>query len=124
MDSRDLVPEADVKRMEEYGDLIVTTFGKPVAFAYDQGRDCRIDLNSPSDIKYVVIREDIAKGERIREYRLSGLTGGEWKTLRQGSCTGHKRIEVIKGGQNSAIRLEVLKYEGDPYFRSVECFLK
>lgn len=53
-----------------------------------------------------MIMEDIAKGENIREYKLSGLIDGKWKVLATGSCIGHKRIEKINKEKCSAANLK------------------
>jgi alpha-L-fucosidase len=70
----------------------------------------------------VVIMEDISKGERILEYKLSGMADGKWQQLGNGFCIGHKRIEVIKEGIFSAIKLEVLKSDGTPIIKSLACY--
>jgi len=70
----------------------------------------------------VVVMEDIAKGERILEYKLLGMTDGNWQLISNGSSIGHKRIEVIKDGMFSAIRLQVLKSDGTPLIRTLSCY--
>ena len=74
------------------------------------------------NLTYVVIREDISKGENIREYKLSGLVDENWKPLATGSCIGHKRIEVIRKERCSEVKLEVTKSVGVPVIRSMDCY--
>jgi len=66
--------------------------------------------------------EDIARGENIREYRLSGLQNGKWEQIAAGTCIGHKRIEVLKKESFSAVKLEVLKSAGIPAVKSISCY--
>ena len=79
-------------------------------------------MQSPAEISYVVISEDITKGENIREYKLSGKVDGKWKLLATGSCIGHKRIETIKKERCSALKLEIVKSDGVPVIKSLACY--
>lgn len=122
IDDRGLVPDADIKRMTEFGDLIKSSFGKPLANVSGSGKEISLKLQSPSEVSYVVISEDITKGENIREYKLSGQVDGKWKLLATGSCIGHKRIETIKKERCSAVKLEVTKSVGVPVIKSMACY--
>lgn len=122
VDDRGLVPDADVKRLAEFGNEIRKNFSKPLASTAGQGNLFTIKLDSPGKINYVIIGEDISKGERIREYNLSGLKDGKWETLSKGSCIGHKRIETVHGGVYSAMKLEIIKSAGVPQISGMELF--
>lgn len=122
VDDRGLVPDADVQRMEEFGKMIRQTFSDPLLKTSGQGNEFTLDFKSPKRLGYVVIMEDLKDGERILEYNLSGQTGTGWQQLASGSCIGHKRIEVIKEGEFTAVKLEILKSRGTPSIRSLECF--
>ena len=122
IDDRGLVPDADVQRMTEFGNTVRKTFGKPLASVFGSGKEFILNTDKNSEISYVVIMEDIAKGERIMEYKISGLENGIWSSLSKGSCIGHKRIEPIKKGRYSIIKLEITKSEGDPVIRSFGCY--
>ncbi len=122
IDDRGLVPDADVKRMTEFGDLIKSKFGKPLANISGSGKEISLQLQSPAEVSYVVISEDITKGENVREYKLSGQVDGKWKLLATGSCIGHKRIETIKKERCSAVKLEVTESVGVPVIKSMACY--
>ena len=124
IDDRGLVPEADVRLLNEFGELIKKSFSEPLGNTSGQGNEFMVKFQSPKAVTYVVIMEDIARGERILEYKLSGMTEGKWQQLGKGSCIGHKRIEVVKGGMFSAVRLEVTKSEGTPAIRNLACYGK
>ena len=72
VDDRGLVPDADVKRLNEFGELIRKNFKEPLGKTSGQGNEFIVKFQSPKPVDYVVIMEDIAKGERILEYKLSG----------------------------------------------------
>ncbi|MGV8090563.1 MAG: alpha-L-fucosidase [Mangrovibacterium sp.] len=122
VDNRGLVPEADVKRLTEFGDELKRQFAKPLGKTKGKGEVFTIDFKSPQTVNYIVIQEDISKGERIREYQLYGKENGEWELIKTGSCIGHKRIEIIKKENISGIKLEIEKSQGKPFLKKLICF--
>jgi len=122
IDDRGLVPEADVRRMKEFGEMIKKNFSKLLGKTKGSGKELIVRFKSPKPVASVVIMEDISKGERILEYKLNGMTNGNWQLLGQGSCIGHKRIEIVREGKFSAIKLEITKSEGTPLIRSLACY--
>ena len=122
INDKGLVPEADVRRLNEFGELIKKNFTEPLGQTSGQGNEFTIKFKAPKAISYVVMMEDIAKGERILEYKLSGMTDGKWQLVGTGSCIGHKRIEVIKEKIFSAMKLEITKSEGTPLIRNIACY--
>jgi alpha-L-fucosidase len=122
IDNRGLVPDADVKRLTDFGEAIQKNFSEPIGRTSGTGPQFTVKFNSPRQVSYVVISEDIENGERIREYKLSGLAGGKWEPIATGSCIGHKRIEVVKSGMFTAVRLEILKADGGSTIKSLLCY--
>lgn len=122
VDNRGLVPNADVQRLKDFGQLIRNNFSDLLGKTDGSGNEFTVKFKSPKLVSYVVIMEDIAKGERILEYKLSGMTEGNWQLISNGSSIGHKRIEVIKDGMFSAIRLQVMKSDGTPLIRTLSCY--
>lgn len=122
VDDRGLVPEADAQQLGEFGDEIRSLFSKPLGSINGKGNEFIIEFNLPQIINYVVIQEDIFKGERVREYKLYGKEKGDWQVLSEGSCIGHKRIEKIDNKNLSGIKLEIIKAEGTPNIKGIECY--
>jgi len=122
IDDRGLVPDADVSRLSEFGEIIRKSFSDPLGTTEGQGNEFVVKFRSPKPVSNIVIMEDISKGERIREYRLSGLSGGNWTSLGKGSCIGHKRIERVNKEIFSAVKLEIVKSEGIPVVREFTCY--
>jgi alpha-L-fucosidase len=122
VDERGLVPDADVRRMKEFGQIIRKNFAKPLGETSGQGTEFTIKFKSPQKIKFIVMMEEISKGERTLEYSLSGMEGNKWQIIATGSVIGHKRIEVLKEGVFSEIKLEILKCDGKPEIRSFACY--
>jgi len=122
VDDRGLVPDADMKRIAEFGQEVKKRFSSALGSTSGNGNLYTIRFKSPQPVNYVVIQEEISKGERIHEYNLYGMKNGQWKSLSQGTCIGHKRIEVIQGKAFSGIKLEIIKSEGKPQIKKMECF--
>ncbi len=118
-----LVPEKDFKRLEEFGKEIGRRFSRPLAEAKGQGMVTLLRLPRPSLVNRVVIMEEIALGERIRAYTLEGLVpGGEWVKLAEGTCVGHKRIEVLAPREVAALRLRVTRCVAPPRVKKVAAY--
>jgi len=67
--------------------------------------------------------EDIAQGERVREYVVEAYVDGlfrdwEWFELCRGSCIGHKRIHLVAPFESTAIRVRVKEAVGEARIRS------
>ena len=70
IDKNGLVPDADVKRAKEFGDIIRKTFSKPIRKISGKGYELSIRLNKETNISRIVLSEDIAFGERVLKYKL------------------------------------------------------
>ena len=108
-DPRGLLPEADVKRLEEWGAAIQKEFSKPIASTSGKGKEIFLSLKNPQSLKNIVIQEDISQGQRVRTYSVQALTDGEWKIIAEGESIGHKRIHLIEPTEVLELKLEILQ---------------
>ncbi len=120
-DTSGLMPEADVARCREFGDWIGKTFGgKPLAETSGNGPEIVLEL--PADarepVTHIILQENIANGEKVREYVVEAELDGAWKQVGGGTCIGHKRIEKIEPCGARKFRLHVTKSDGTPEIRS------
>jgi len=122
IDDRGLVPEADVKRLNELGNEIKRSFSNPVGETAGSQNNLEISFDAPQTLNHVVIQEDITTGENVREYNLYGKSGDNWNLISTGSNIGHKRIEKISNQEYSAIKLEIVKSDGKVNIRKMACF--
>jgi len=122
VDNRGLVPEADVKRLAEFGEELERDFSKPVGTTKGEGNVFTIGIEPNQKVNYIVIQEDISKGERVRQYTLSGRMNNEWQLLSKGSCIGHKRIEKVEVENLSEIKLQILEAVGIPSIKLMAVF--
>lgn len=99
-----LIDEKDVIRLKEYGDFLKTSFSNPIKYkmeisAYNSELQPEyvLTLDVPlSKIKYVVLSEDISKGQRIEEFMIyTNHNGGTAFPLYKGGTVGYKKICCI-----------------------------
>lgn len=121
-DRRGLLPELDAARLQELGAEIRRRLGTPAAETSGEGSELTLELDAPTAIGHLVLMEDISRGERIREYAADIRIGGEWRELTSGFSVGHKRIEPLTPVTAEAVRLRVLKSEGEPLIRSLQAY--
>jgi len=89
----------DITRLKELGDLIKSEFAEDKKMPYTIEREdlsstqCRFTLKFPEwkHIRYVVLREDIAKyGQRVESFQIAYKIGDE--QFYTGFSIGHKQI--------------------------------
>jgi len=106
-DDKGLLPEADVQRLKEFGDNIRNRFAAPIAIEKGNGNQIFLKLPKETKINHLVIQEEIAKGERVRQYSVEALINGKWKEIATGESIGHKRIQKIAPIKTNQIRLKI-----------------
>lgn len=121
-DTTGRLPQADVVRLKEWGDRIKELFGDPIKSRSGKGSEIYLKLPEEKEISMIVIQEDIARGERVREYIIDGKTENGWLTIATGSCIGHKRIEIIDPVKVSKIRLRITVSEGLPLIKNLSVY--
>lgn len=94
-----LIDDRDAARLAELGELIARQFGEELSDGVAQSgsplQPCfRISLKKPlRHAKYVVLSEDISKGQRVESFRITaGDNPAEPFPLYQGATIGHKKI--------------------------------
>jgi len=121
-DPTGLLPQPDVKRLKEWGNEISRRFGTPVATTSGTGNEYILELKKSAIINYVVLQEDIAIGERIRQYRIESFSNGRWSEIDKGQVIGHKRIQKIEPVKAKKLKLVIEKSLGEPKIRTFEVY--
>jgi alpha-L-fucosidase len=117
------LPEVDATRLAEFGAEIKRRYGKPVAETKGEGETLELKLSKPAQLDAVMIMEDIARSERVREYLIEGRApGGKWAQLGTGQSIGHKRIQSFPRQQLAAVRLRFTKSIARPAIRRLAVF--
>jgi alpha-L-fucosidase len=120
-DNRGLIPDADVKRLKEWGDAIQSQYSNPIAvWKRDQG-DYILKIDKP--INEIVLQEKIEQGERVRSFVIEVLIDNKWVKVNEGSCIGNKYIHVFEQPiVCKKIRLRILESHGNPLIHSFTIF--
>jgi alpha-L-fucosidase len=129
------IAAADARVARAFGDEVRRRFGTAVAETSgavdaDAGfatahlpRTLTLQLpGGPRRLDHVVLEEDLAGGERVREYRLEGLVNGAWTLLGTGTAIGHKRIHPVGPVTAAAIRLACARVAAPPMIRRFAAF--
>lgn len=122
VDDRGLVPEADVKRLEEWGSAIRADFAKPLAVCQGDSEETILKLSSAQPTKYIVLREDISQGERVLEYTVQVSENGNYRELHKGTNIGNKRIIKTDGATIDAIQITVTKSKAQPQISEISVY--
>jgi alpha-L-fucosidase len=122
IDRDGLVPQPDMKRLKEFGDEIRRRFGRSIAETSGHGYSLELALAKPSVIDNAIIMEQITEGQRVRQYVLEGLHGGQWTELARGQSIGHKRIERFNSIEVTKVRLRVTEAVAEPLIRKLALF--
>ena len=139
-----LFDERDVKRLKELGTLLKQEFSKeiPASVNKEEGGGptqpvYRITTEKPQkNIRYVVLQEDIAQGQRVESFRiLAEFASGSQYPLYQGTCIGHKKICQLQdpfAQQNpltddslpeiSTIKVQVTAARGEVLMKEIRLF--
>ena len=118
-----LLPKGDMERCREFGNEIRRRFSTPLAETGGSGEQVVLTLKRPSRVNHVALMEDIAHGERVREYVVEGLVAGEtWRTMCEGTSIGHKRIQHFPEQEVSQLRVRLTKSTAPPRIRSFAAY--
>ncbi len=122
-DTTGLIPQADMRLYKAFGEEIDRRFKTPLAAISDKkGAVISLPFPEKQSINHVITMEDYRDGERIRSYKIEGLTDGKWKTLCTGQSVGRKKIDYFPDVEASEIRIVVDKSAGVPLIRNFAVF--
>jgi alpha-L-fucosidase len=144
-DRRGLLPEADVKRLEEFGAVLRKSYGEnlmakihtPLRQAADAALDgdpetfwsapvgshhavLEANFARPVTFDHTLVMEWLNNGQHVERFRIEAWTGQAWKLLVEGSAIGHKRIDRFPPVTASRIRLNILASSAEAHIREFQ----
>lgn len=122
VDTSGRVPQEDVDRLTAFGNELEKRFKKPIAAVSGNGKEIILKAKANQAKHFIIIQEDISRGERIRKYVVEALSGNIWKPVAEGLSVGHKRIHEVEGLQAQQIRLRVIGSEGVPQIKTLALY--
>ena len=115
-----LLDDAEVARMTELGDEIGKRYGMPLAEA---SGSALVQLPEAMSIGSAILMEDIARGERVRQWRLEARRrDGQWREAARGESIGHKRIARFEPVVADAVRLSIDRAAGEVTLRRLAVY--
>lgn len=126
-DDHGAVPEAQMKRLAEFGQEIRTRFGSPLkvtsAVMTETTGNVLLPLGDNMTVDHVRLREDIRGGERVRQFTLEARTGpNTWNTLFAGSHIGSRQIVPFPPVKTTELRLQIVQSAGPPAIAEFAAF--
>ena len=145
-DKRGLLPDVDVKRLEEFGATIrnrylenligkerIPNADKDAAFDGDPdtfwsaptGSHHAIleaDLRKPVTFDHALTMEWLNDGQHIEHYRIEVWANGKWQSIMEGHAIGHKKIDSFQPVTASRIRLNILSSSAEAEIREFQLF--
>jgi alpha-L-fucosidase len=122
-DTSGRIPEADARRVAEFGAEIKRRFGRALAETSGKGESIELSLGKPARIDHVLMMEDIRQGERVREYVVEAWADGGWREIARGAAIGHKKIDRLAAPvETEKVRLRVTKSAAEPILRKLAVY--
>jgi len=145
-DQRGLLPDADVKRLEEFGVAIRNRYSKNLvakAHVRNAANEAAFDGDSdtfwsaPPGSHHAIIESSFEKpvafdhaltmewlndGQRVQHFRIEAWDGSNWKTVVEGHPIGHKRIDSFPAVTASRVRLNILSSSAEAHVREFQLF--
>lgn len=146
-DRRGLLPEADVKRLEEFNAALRKRYGQNLIAKEhtrtDEATEAALDgdpdtfWSAPAGSHHAVLEADFAKpvtfdhtlvmewlndGQHVERFRIEAWTGKDWSSLVEGSAIGHKRIDHFPSVTASRVRLNILSSSTEAHIREFQVF--
>lgn len=109
-----LIPTGDEQRLKEWGTEINHRFGTPIGRTAGQKKSLTLKLKNKQPVDHCIIQENIARGERIRQYKVEAKVNEKWQIICSGESVGHKRIETFKSIEATEFRLSILQTIATP----------
>jgi alpha-L-fucosidase len=145
-DRRGLLPDADVKRLEEFGAAIRQRYSENLIAnerirnaatnpAFDGDPDTfwsappgshhallEADFRKPVTFDHTLTMEWLNDGQHIEHYRIECWSNGNWTPIVEGHAIGHEKIDSFRPVTASRIRLNILSSTAEARIREFQVF--
>lgn len=145
-DRRGLLPEADVKRLQEFGNAVRKEYGNNLVArharttpelerALDGNPDTfwsappgshhailDMSFERPVTFDCVLTMEWLNAGQHIQKYSIEIYSEGKWTEVARGQAIGHKRVDRFAPVTASRVRLNILSSSAEAHIREFQLF--
>jgi alpha-L-fucosidase len=123
IDTSGQFPQKETHLFAQFGHIIKKRFGHDIAHASGKGKNLVLQLgDQPEKVNQIVLMEEIAKGERIRNYAVQARLNGQWKTVCSGKSVGHKRIQTFQPIRTKKLRLHISRASRKPIIKKFAAY--
>ena len=146
-DRRGLLPDADVRRLREFGEAVRRRYSDNLAAHYhlhDNDTEAALDgdpdtfWTAPTGSHHSVLEAAFAKpvtfnrslamewlpaGQNVEHYRVEAWDGKAWKSVAEGHAIGHKKVDVFPTVTSTRVRLTILSSSAEAHIREFQLFL-
>lgn len=122
--------ERDIARLKELGQALQKAFGEELALSKTEklplasDTQCLYELTlaGKKAVRYVVLEEDIARGQRIENFQIRYLhENGVWSKVFDGLCVGHKKICPVSFTADK-VRIHVTAARDEVLFKKIALY--
>ncbi|MFB0973237.1 MAG: alpha-L-fucosidase, partial [Bacteroidales bacterium] len=121
-DTRGRIPDADLASLKRFREIRDSVFRKDLAadakvskvLKSGSGLEVALTWKEPVRPRYVVLQEDISKGQRVRLFEIQAPILGQWVTIGRGTTIGHKRIIEVDRVETTELKVLILDYKAEP----------
>ncbi len=145
-DSRGLLPDSDVQRLEELGAALRKRYSDNLALRHlpvNTETAAALDgdpdtfWSAPAGSRHAVLEADFARpvtldrsvtmewlneGQSIQKYAVEAWLDGQWKRIAGGQAIGHKKIDAFPPITTTRVRLNILSSAGVARIREFQLY--
>lgn len=145
-DSRGLLPDTDVARLQELGDALKKRYATNLALhhlpakgedtlAFDGDRDTfwsapagshhailEVDLPKPVTFDHALTMEWMNDGQHVQQYAIEAWDGATWRPIAKGFALGHEKIDVFPAVTASRVRLNIIASSSEAHIREFQLY--
>jgi len=145
-DRRGLLPDADVKRLAEFGAAIRERYSENLITkehipnaateaAFDNDPSTfwsapagshhailEADFSKPVTFNHALTMEWLNDGQHVEHYRIDVWTGSSWDPVVEGYAIGHKKVDRFQPVTASRVRLNILSSSSEAHIREFQVF--
>jgi alpha-L-fucosidase len=146
-DRRGLLPEADVKRLQEFGAAVEKRYANNLVAAVhirvagtteaalDGNPDTfwsaapgshhavlEVNFSKPIVFDHTLVMEWLNDGQHVEHFRIEVWNGKAWSPVVEGRAIGHKRIDRFAPVTASRVRLNILASTAEAHIREFQLF--
>jgi len=84
--------------------------------------DLIIDLENETEVNRIILQEYVRLGQRVKEFKISAYSKGEWIPLIDGTTIGYKVIRKFPVISASKIKISISKSKACPVISNIELY--